>query len=163
MLSETDAVRGTLRLYHASELLGPWLEHPRSPIVKADRGVARPAGRVVSFAGRLVRFAQDCRETYGQSVRALEIVRLNPLEYEEAAVGDGPVLAGSGRGWNSEGMHHVDAHPLPDGTWLGCVDGWRHRMRRPSELMRWMLAHLGRSAAGRGVPRPAPSDQISLP
>jgi hypothetical protein len=34
-------------------------------------------------------------------------------------------LQGCGTGWNSEGMHHLDAQRLPDGTWLGAVDGWR--------------------------------------
>jgi hypothetical protein len=149
MFSETDSVRGTLRLYQAASLTGPWVEHPKSPIVENDLRIARPAGRVVSWSGRLIRFAQDCRGTYGRSVHALEIARLNPLEYEEVELGDTPVLAGSGRGWNRLGMHHIDAHPLADGSWIGCVDGWRYRMRRPGEMAIWARAHLNRVGRGR--------------
>jgi hypothetical protein len=137
ILTHTDTRAGTLRLFQAPELTGPWSEHPRSPVVAADARIARPAGRVVSMSGRLLRFAQDCRMAYGSSVSALEITRLTATEYEERVLPGTPVLAGSGQGWNALGMHHVDAHQLEDGSWIACVDGWRDRVRRPGEIARW--------------------------
>lgn len=145
MLTQTaPELRGdTLRLFHAPALTGPWVEHARSPVVRGDARVARPAGRVLSTPRGLLRFAQDCRSDYGASVQALEITRLTPTEYQEAELPGNPVLAGSGRGWNRLGMHHVDAHRLDDGQWIACVDGWSSRVRRPRELFRWAADHLG--------------------
>jgi len=48
----------TLRLYSSGELEGPWREHPASPLVDGDGQAARPAGRIVEWEGRLIRFAQ---------------------------------------------------------------------------------------------------------
>ena len=41
-------------------------------------------------------------------------------------VGEQPLLAGSGAGWNAGGMHHIDARPQPEGGWIAAVDGWAH-------------------------------------
>jgi hypothetical protein len=141
MFTETDDVCGTLRLFHARDVMGPWSEHPMSPVVRSDPGIARPAGRVISMSDRLIRFSQDCRLDYGVAVRALEITRLTTREYAEQELGGGPVLAGSGQGWNRLGMHHIDAHQLDDGSWIACVDGWMERVRRPRELVVWTADH----------------------
>jgi hypothetical protein len=115
--------KNTLRLYHAPALRGPWVEHPRSPVVDGDSGSARPAGRVVAYGGSVIRFAQDCRTVYGEAVRAFVISRLTDTEYEEHPHAEDPLLGPSGRGWNRLRMHTVDPHPLPDGRWVACVDG----------------------------------------
>ncbi|NNM28105.1 MAG: hypothetical protein HKO57_01170, partial [Akkermansiaceae bacterium] len=73
----------TLRLFMADSPLGPWAEHPMSPVVADDNRTARPAGRVVVAGGRPVRFAQDCSEVYGGAVRAFEITTLTADTYEE--------------------------------------------------------------------------------
>ena len=114
----------TLQLYYANDLLGPWYEHPESPIVRADPRRARPAGRILVLQDRLVRFAQDCHPVYGSAVRAFEVTELTTASYHEREVVDRPVLAGSGSGWNASGMHHIDAHQIESGRWLACVDGW---------------------------------------
>jgi hypothetical protein len=114
----------TLRLYYARDLEGPWIEHPKSPLVQGNPHTARPAGRVLSVKDRLVRFAQRCEPFYGMDVRAFEITELTLRDYQERAIEPNPVLAGSGTGWNADGMHHVDPHRLADGSWLACVDGW---------------------------------------
>ena len=139
MLTETSPLRrnDTLRLFHAADLLGPWVEHPRSPIVQGDRRIARPAGRVLAAPDRLLRFAQDCSGEYGTSVRALEITSLTPHDYREVECGPGVVLAGSGHGWNRSGMHHLDPHELEDGRWLACADGWT-TVRGPRQLAAWL-------------------------
>jgi hypothetical protein len=114
-----------LRLFHARRLHGPWREHPQSPIVEKDPRRARPAGRIILWNGRLIRFAQDCVPQYGTAVRALEIEVLSTRRYRECDYRNNPILSGSGTGWNSNGMHHIDAHPTPVGDWIASVDGWR--------------------------------------
>lgn len=150
MLTETDPAHGhgTLRLFHARELPGPWEEHPRSPIVRGDPGRARPGGRVVCLGGSVIRFAQDCARDYGSALRAFAITELGPDAYGEVEVAPSPVLAGSGRGWNRSGMHHVDAHPAGPGRWLACVDGWRAARGPQRVLLDWTRGARRRIAAG---------------
>ena len=112
----------TLRLYFASELVGPWTEHPKSPLIQNDKCRARPAGRILKFDNRLFRFAQDCGPHYGSSVRAFEITKLARDSYAEVELRV-PMLKSSGNGWNASGMHHIDAHQQSNGHWLACVDG----------------------------------------
>src|SRR5690606_6022570 len=115
-----------LRLYFADDLFGPWLEHPASPIVDGDCRRARPAGRPLSFDGRLLRFAQDCREVYGGAVTAVAIEEL-PVPDSRDRRRDPPLLGrGSsfaGLAWARAGMHQIDAHRLGPERWLACVDG----------------------------------------
>jgi hypothetical protein len=113
----------TLRLYCADELLGPWIEHPASPIVQGNPHISRPGGRVVSYKGKMIRYAQDCSPEYGMQVRAFEILVLSPEHCQEREVQSEPILAPSGQGWNAAGMHHIDPHEMPGGTWIACVDG----------------------------------------
>lgn len=113
-----------LRLYYADGLMGPWLEHPESPIIEGDTRRARPAGRVLVFNDKVIRYAQDCYPVYGTQVRAFEITELSRTTYREREVVEkNPVLTASGIGWNSSGMHHIDGHLMHDGRWLSCVDG----------------------------------------
>lgn len=111
----------TLRLFYASDLRGPWKEHPKSPIVKKDLRTARPAGRPFVLDGSLYRLGQDCYPTYGRAVRAFRITELSPAAYAEKMV-EAPVVEASGSGWNSQGMHHVDAHRMSAGQWIAVVD-----------------------------------------
>jgi hypothetical protein len=113
-----------LRLFHSDELGGPFREHPSSPIVD-DETCARPAGRVVTYHGTPVRFAQVGQPSYGSAVRAFRITELTPASYREEEVSPSPLFTASGTGWNANGMHHVDAHQLDDGTWIAAVDGRR--------------------------------------
>lgn len=122
-----------LRLYSASDLHGPWVEHPRSPLITGDARTARPAGRVIRSNGKLFRFAQACDPAYGLRVHTFEVTELSREDYREREVANGVKLEGSGQGWNEGGMHHIDVHSLKDGRLLACVDGWldaRARRRR---------------------------------
>jgi hypothetical protein len=127
MFAETgaDLSFDTLRLYSSQALTGPWVEHPQSPIVSGDPHVARPAGRVLTWGDRIIRFAQDCSPKYGLNVFAFEVTELTSEVYSERPLASGPILTGTGVGWNGGGMHHIDAHILDDGQWIACVDGWR--------------------------------------
>jgi len=114
----------TLRLFSALEPLGPWEEHPRSPIMRCNLHFVRPAGRVVIVDGRPIRFAQDMVPVYGSQVHAFEILELTATTYRERKVGNGAVLTAGSAEWNGGGMHHIDAHRLPTGEWIACVDGF---------------------------------------
>jgi hypothetical protein len=114
-----------LRLYGAQRIEGPWIEHPRSPIVIANRHIARPGGRVFEHEGRLFRYAQDDFPRYGRQVWAIEITKLNEKEYAERLFSERPILRGSRFGWNAHGMHHVDPHLEANNQWIACVDGHR--------------------------------------
>ena len=118
----------TLRLLSASDLRGPWTEHPRSPIVTGDVRRARPAGRVVPWGSSVIRYAQDGAPTYGAAVRAFEITALTPRHYEEREPEGRLVLSAARRRWNGGGMHHVDPHEIAAGRWVACVDGWSERV-----------------------------------
>jgi hypothetical protein len=93
---------------------------------------------MIRHKGRIIRFAQDAYPHYGSSVRAFCIEELSLTSYREQEIDGGPVLAASGAGWNTAGMHQIDAHPLEGGRWLACVDGnrprrtlnWRYGVRR---------------------------------
>ncbi len=113
----------TLWLFFADDLRGPWLKHPASPIIARDKHRARPAGRVLVFDNRIVRFAQDCMQRYGSHVRAFEISELTTTRYVEREHENSPVLTAGADDWNRLAMHHVDAHLMPDGSWIACVDG----------------------------------------
>lgn len=124
MLACSDPdTHGTLELFGADELEGPWRRHPASPLVEGDPSRARPAGRVVHWNGRPWRFAQDCGPRYGFRVHAFEIETLGHERYREREHPT-PVLEPSGHGWNGAKMHHLDAHRLRDGRWLAVVDGY---------------------------------------
>jgi hypothetical protein len=127
LFSETNPAltHDTLRLYYATDLRRGWQEHPCSPVVQGNPHVARPAGRVVVLADRVIRFAQDCSPTYGISVRAFEITELTPSTYREQPLSQEAVIGPTWRLWTQGGMHHVDPHRLDANRWIASADGWR--------------------------------------
>ncbi len=118
-----------LRLYYADEPRGPWREHPSSPILDNDPDITRPAGRVVIFSGKPIRFAQRVYPTYGEEVRALQVLELTETTYREQGALPRALLGAGAESWNAAAMHHVDPHELEDGTWLACVDGAMNNTR----------------------------------
>ena len=117
----------SLRLFMSDEFVGPWCEHPLSPIIQESSVISRPAGRVVIANDAPIRFAQEVFPVYGKQIRAFEISLLSSSTYEEREVQSGPVLGPQNAEWNSGGMHHIDAHRLNDGSWLACVDGFPNK------------------------------------
>ncbi len=120
-LFTSPAGNDTLRLFHADDLLGPWSEHPASPVVKKDPHNARPAGRPFLLDGALHRVAQDCAPTYGLQVFASRITALTSTTYAETALPTALVKA-SGAGWTRKAMHHVDALQVAPSRWIAAVD-----------------------------------------
>jgi hypothetical protein len=93
-----------LRLYHSSQLSGPYQEHPSSPVT-IDRRYSRCAGAILKLDdGRLVRLAQDGSEIYGSAISALEIKKLSPDVFEEALLAFDFIPRKET--WNVAGVHH---------------------------------------------------------
>ena len=118
----------TLRLFHSNELEGPWEEHVKSPVVENDANIARCAGRILEYEGKLLRFAQDCEPVYGGQVRVFEITELSTESYEEKEINDNLLSCEGGSRWNEDGMHHVSYIKI-DNIWFAYVDGWRWKLR----------------------------------
>ncbi len=127
MLSAWRAASGdpmSLRLFHADAPVGPWVEHPASPVVSRNNRITRPAGRVQNIDGHLHRFTQDCGQVYGQRVRVMRINRLTDTEYVETEVTSDPLIGCRRDWWNAGGMHHIDACQVERYGWIASVDGW---------------------------------------
>jgi hypothetical protein len=118
---ENDA----LNIYYSDTLMGAWMQHPQSPIVRDNRHKSRPAGRLLVFDGKLYRMAQDDYPVYGSRVFAYEIKEISRTAYREEPAFDGPIVKASQRGWNSDRMHHLDALLVNPSEWLVAVDGFR--------------------------------------
>jgi hypothetical protein len=118
----TTPASNILNLYYADELMGKWKRHPKNPLIKFNMHISRPGGRVIIYQGKPYRFAQDDEPYYGIGIYAFEITELTENTYKEKAVSSKHILSGSGHGWNSMGMHHIDLHKL-GGKWLAVVDG----------------------------------------
>jgi len=125
IFAETDpeGPSPSLRLYRAEGLLGPWTEHPSSPIVKGGPCNTRSAGRIILHEGSLLRFAQDSLPDGGTAVRAFTVTEQTQDRYSERACGEEPILSPIGTGWNGAGVHHLDPHRTETGQWIACVDG----------------------------------------
>lgn len=120
MLSSLEKGR-YLCIHFSEDLAGEWTEHPLSPLGGGNYPL-RPGGRMVFHRGRLFRMVQDQCSDYGVQVFVSEITVLTETAYEERLALERPVVAPSGRGWNSRGMHHVDLQKLED-RWIAVVDG----------------------------------------
>lgn len=116
-----------LKLYFADSPLGPWTEHPKSPVVHQNPDLARPGGNVIVSGDRIIRFAQDSFPYYGNQVWAVEILQLSRENYQEQCIGDIPALKGY-KNWNTRGMHHISPIQLSDGRWIASVDGHGRQM-----------------------------------
>jgi hypothetical protein len=81
--SEDGSTWNTLHLYYADHPLSDqWVSHPLNPIVK-DAHSARPAGRIFSHEGNLIRPSQDCSVRYGYAINFNRITTLTETDYAE--------------------------------------------------------------------------------
>lgn len=94
-----DGPNSKLRIWHASDLVGPWMPHPLNP-VKTDVRSSRPAGTPFLIDGILYRPAQDGSNSYGGSIAINRVDRLTPTAFSEDVVAtlhpprDGPYRDG---------------------------------------------------------------------
>lgn len=114
-----------LYLFYSDNLIGPWKEHPSSPVIRENKNIARPGGRVIEYDGDMYRFTQDDEPYYGNQVRAFKITKITTNEYTEEEVPESPVLKKGEFVWTSRGMHHLDAHRIGDEEWIAAVDGYK--------------------------------------
>lgn len=124
LFASSVSTGNTLQLFSADVLTGPWTEHPMSPVVTRDEAMARPAGRVLEYGDRVIRFQQDLDAAWGHRVWAFEVTELTTIAYQETALSADPILEASGSGWNATAMHHVDPHQIGDDEWIASVDGF---------------------------------------
>lgn len=82
---EETACYGNLSLFFAQSLLGPWVAHPRNPVV-LDTSRARPAGAIFSDNGILIRPGQDCSDSYGKAIQFHCIETLTETQYQERPI-----------------------------------------------------------------------------
>lgn len=94
-----------LHLFYSSSFLGPYTEHPESPVVKSDKARGRNVGVLFEISNALYRPAQDCSRMYGEQVKMMEVKELSITGYSEKETDRSPILAGSGKGWNKLKMH----------------------------------------------------------
>jgi hypothetical protein len=115
----------TLYLHYADSLIGPWTEHPQSPIVAGNVHKARPSGRMLVYDNKLYRFTMDIDPPVGtHQVMAYEITEITPESYIEKLAQEDPVVMASGSGWNGQAMHQLDPVQLDSDTWIASVDGF---------------------------------------
>lgn len=106
-----------LFLFVSDDLYGPFQPHPGNPIL-SDVRRARPAGRIFSHGGRLIRPSQDCARSYGAAIVFNEVIELSPARYSERP------LARLDPSWSSgldgchtynviNGMEVIDARGTP--------------------------------------------------
>jgi hypothetical protein len=112
-----------MQILTSKRLESGWTPHPMSPVWAGNRTYSRPGGRILRYGGELYRFAQDGVLNYGNNLRAMRITTLTDKEFAEEEIVQSPVLKASLKGWNAVGMHHLDAFPINENTWLGVVDG----------------------------------------
>jgi hypothetical protein len=104
-----------LHAWWARDPFGPWQAHARNPIL-VDITCARPGGRVVDRAGKLIRPVQDCSRTYGGALGLAEIRRLDEDRFEqhvETVLQPGPL-------WPESRLHTLNRAGR-----LECIDGSR--------------------------------------
>ena len=113
-----------LDVFYADKIEGPWIEHKKNPIIKNNANITRSGGRVLNIGSRLIRHAQDCKESYGRLVRAFEVTKLTEDEYEEKELGI--VIENSNKelSWNRDGMHNIDLLKVDGETYNIAVDGY---------------------------------------
>ncbi len=112
-----------LHLHFAESPIGPWHQHPYSPLWPGNRRRTRPAGRLVQHRGSLLRFAQDGWPNYGTALRAFRVDRLDTCHFDEEELPQSPVLQASREGWNALAMHHLEVITSDSSGVLAAVDG----------------------------------------
>jgi len=116
----SDATNSILEIYYSDKFDGEYKPHQKNPIYE-NKKIARPAGYLFEFKGKLYRFSQDCSRRYGEKVNMFEVTKLTPFEYEEKFIKHifTPV---AGVNWNAKKTHHICYLELED-KYLIVTDG----------------------------------------
>jgi hypothetical protein len=119
-----DRHNDALNVYHSPTIDGEWVPHEGNPVVSDRPRAMRPAGRPIRADGEIFIPYQDCEKWYGHRVRLYKLNALTHTTYDDTEIENSPILEPSkgSLGWNSGGMHHIDAQKQ-DGKWIFAVDG----------------------------------------
>jgi hypothetical protein len=98
------AFSDALYLWSAPDFRGPWVPHPRNPVL-IDIASARPAGRIVRRNGTLFRPVQDCRQGYGQALGIARILKLDESGFEQEV----DEILTSGPAWRGRRVHTLNS------------------------------------------------------
>lgn len=93
-----------LHLWSARNFRGPWTPHARNPVL-IDVASARPAGRIVSRGGKLIRPVQDCSLGYGHRLGLARIDRLDDGGFSQSV----ETVLGAGPAWPGSRLHTLNA------------------------------------------------------
>jgi hypothetical protein len=119
-LNTDPLTNASASVFWAESLLGDWHPHSQNPIFNDDALRARSAGPLIRHDGRIFRFSQDCRQRYGQSVFASEIVELSPFSICTRSVGQVELDRPE---WARSAFHHLDIF-LENGIYHALFDGY---------------------------------------
>ncbi|WP_434722187.1 glucosamine inositolphosphorylceramide transferase family protein [Mesorhizobium sp. RIZ17] len=92
-----------LHLWSAPDFRGPWTAHAKNPLL-IDIATARPAGRMVSRGGQLLRPVQDCRRSYGAALGLARITQLDDTGFEQVV----ETILNPGAGWAGRKLHTLN-------------------------------------------------------
>jgi hypothetical protein len=125
-----------LCLMHATELRGPWQQHPGNP-VKIDICSARSGGAPFRIGSELYRPAQNCAADYGACITINRVLQLDARHYREEPVA---TLTPDPRGPFPDGLHTLSF--CGDGSML--IDGKKLTARYDLLIRRLWRAALHR-------------------
>lgn len=122
-LNTDPLTNGSASVFWSKSLVENWQPHHQNPIFSDDRLLARSAGPLAQHQGRILRFSQDCRQLYGQSVFASEIVELSPSRITTKRIG--PVEIDRPE-WALSAFHHLDTS-VTNCAYNALFDGYTKR------------------------------------
>lgn len=79
---KNDRYKYSQRLFVSESLVGPYNEHPSSPIYNGGK-YGRNAGSILKHKESFFRSTQDCTGGYGNNVSFLRIIEMTPFQYKE--------------------------------------------------------------------------------
>lgn len=119
-LNTDPLTNASASIFWTDSLLGNWRPHPQNPIFSSNLLMSRSAGPLVRYGGRIFRFSQDCRQRYGQSVFASEIVELSPSSIRTVPLRQVTLNRPQ---WALNAFHHLDIF-LENGIYYALFDGY---------------------------------------
>jgi hypothetical protein len=123
---ELGGLMDGLSLFHADELLGPWVPHPSNPVL-IDVDGARQAGWFHLREGRLWRPVQGCRAGYGRALGLAEVTTLNEQEFDQVV----RTVLRPDEHWPGRRLHTLNRFGK-----LECIDGSRNSPRFGASWLR---------------------------
>jgi hypothetical protein len=71
-----------MHIFYSDRITGPYIPHPGNPVKSGLDGI-RGAGHIIEVDNELYRPAQNCANSYGESITINRITRLDEIDYAE--------------------------------------------------------------------------------